>query len=78
MIIEKVTRRPIVENFSERLFKPPRNEQEQCPGTSTDLPSPHYWSGISTQADPNGTIKNATNWKSIVAFTAGRSSLDPG
>ena len=77
MIIEKVTGRPIVENFSERLFKPLGMNQSSVPGTSTDLPSP-YWSGISTQADPNGTIKNATNWNPSFAFTAGEviSTLD--
>ncbi len=70
MIIEKVTGRPIVENFQQRLFNPLGMSQSSVPGMSNDLPSP-YLSGISTQADPNGTLKNATNWSPSFAFTAG-------
>ena len=70
MVIEKVTGKSIAENFQQRLLTPLAMNQTSIPGTSTELPAP-FLSGISTQADPEGTIKNATNWNPSLAFTAG-------
>ena len=77
MVIEKVTGQSIEENFQQRLLAPLGMDQTSVPGTSTDLPEP-YLSGISEQADPQGKVKNATNWNPSFALTAGEviSTLD--
>lgn len=77
MIIEKVTGKSIADNFSERLYTPLGMTQTSVPGTSTEMPTP-FLSGISTQTNPDGTIKDATNWNPSFAFTAGEviSTLD--
>ena len=77
MVIEKVTGKSVAQNFQERLFTPLGMSQTSMPGGSTQLPEP-FLSGISTQTNPEGTIKNATNWNPSLAFTAGEaiSTLD--
>ncbi|MFN8126321.1 MAG: serine hydrolase domain-containing protein [Candidatus Nanopelagicales bacterium] len=70
MVIEKVTGKSIADNFNERLLTPLGMTQTSLPGKSTELPSP-FLSGISEQADPLGTVKDATNWNPSFAFTAG-------
>ena len=77
LVIEKVTGKSIADNFDERLFTPLGMSETSVPGDSTELPAP-YLSGISTQADPEGTVKDATNWNPSLAFTAGEaiSTLD--
>lgn len=77
MVIEKVTGMSIADNFGQRLLTPLGMSQTTVPGTSTDLPAP-FLSGISEQADPLGTVKDATNWNPSFANTAGEviSTLD--
>lgn len=77
MVIEKVTGKTIADNFGERLLTPLGMTQTSVPGTSTVLPEP-FLSGVSTQTNPEGTIKDATNWNPSLAFTAGEviSTLD--
>ena len=77
MVIEKVTGKSIAQNFQDRLFTPLGMTHTTLPGTSTALPDP-YLSGISTQTNPENTVKNATNWNPSLAYTAGEaiSTLD--
>lgn len=70
MIIEQVTGKSIADNFQERVFTPLGLDQTSVPGSSTTIPSP-FLSGVSEQADPDGTVKDATNWNPSFAFTAG-------
>ncbi|MEI8080483.1 MAG: serine hydrolase domain-containing protein [Actinomycetes bacterium] len=77
MIIEKVTGQQIGPVFKARILDPLKMSQTSVPGTSSAIPTP-YLSGTSTQTNPEGTVKNATNWSPTLAFTAGEviSTLD--
>ncbi|MEI6621621.1 MAG: serine hydrolase domain-containing protein [Actinomycetes bacterium] len=77
MIIEKVTGQQIAPVFKARILDPLRMGQTSVPGSSSAIPTP-YLSGASTQTNPEGTLKNATNWSPTLAFTAGEviSTLD--
>lgn len=77
MVIEQVTGQSMSEMLTEGIFKPLGLEQTTFPGTSAEIASPHL-SGITEQGDPEGEVKNATDWNPSWGFTAGEmiSTLD--
>lgn len=77
MVIEKVTDLSLADNFQERIFTPLQMTSTSTPDTSSKLPRP-YFSGISDQTDPEGKVKNATDWSPTFANAAGEviSTLD--
>ncbi|NQU37486.1 MAG: beta-lactamase family protein [Actinobacteria bacterium] len=77
MVIEQVTGESISANFQDRLFGPLGMNSSSVPAESLEIPAP-FLSGVSDQADPEGVVKNATNWSPTLAFTAGEviSTLD--
>ena len=70
MVIEKVTGKSIADVYKERILDPLKLSQTSVPGNSPEIPAP-FLSGTSTQANPIGEVKNATNWSPTLAFTAG-------
>lgn len=77
MVIEKVTGEPFAETLRAGLLEPLGLTQTSFPFQSAELPQPHL-DGITTQTDPEGTIKDATDFNPSWGFTAGAmiSTLD--
>lgn len=77
MVIEKVTSKSISEVFTEGIFEPLGLSQTSFPGTSAEIPNTHL-RGITEQGNPEGEIKDATDWNPSWGFTAGEmiSTLD--
>lgn len=77
MVIEKVTGRSMSEVLTDGILGPLGMTGTSFPGDSSELPAPHL-SGVTTQGDPEGEIKDATYWSPTYAFTAGEmiSTLD--
>jgi CubicO group peptidase (beta-lactamase class C family) len=61
MVIEKVTGRPFADVLQEGILGPLGLAQTSFPADSPALPSPHL-DGITEQADPEGQVKDATNF----------------
>ncbi|MGB5015613.1 MAG: serine hydrolase domain-containing protein [Candidatus Nanopelagicales bacterium] len=77
MVIEKVTGKPFADSLKSGITEPLGLTQTSFPAGSPDLPEP-YLSGTTKQGEPEGTVKNATNWNPSWGFTAGAmiSTLD--
>lgn len=77
MVIEKVMGRPFADVLQEGILGPLGLAQTSFPADSPALPSPHL-DGITEQADPEGQVKDATNFNPSWGFTSGAmiSSLD--
>ncbi|MEI8083947.1 MAG: serine hydrolase domain-containing protein, partial [Actinomycetes bacterium] len=70
MAIQNVTGKPIENVFQQGIFVPLGLTGTSFPGVSAALPSP-YLSGVTEQGNPEGTVKDATNWNPSWGFTAG-------
>lgn len=77
MVIEKVTGKPFAEVLKAGILDPLGLTQTSFPGDSNALPSPHL-DGITEQTDPDGQVKDATNFNPSWGFTSGAmiSTLD--
>lgn len=77
MVVEKVTGEPFADVLRTELLDPLGMPQTSFPTDSPDLPDP-YWEGITVQTDPEGEVKDATNFNPSWGFTAGAmiSTLD--
>ncbi len=70
MVVEQVTGKSIEDVMQEKIFGPLKMANSVFPGESADIGSPHL-SGITEQADPEGEVKDATDWNPSWGFTAG-------
>lgn len=77
MVIEQVTGKPFAEVLKAGILDPLGLTQTSFPGDSPVLPSPHL-DGITVQTDPEGEVKDATDFNPSWGFTSGAmiSTLD--
>lgn len=77
LVIEEVTGQPFAEVLQTELLDPLGLPETSFPTDSPAIPEP-YWEGITEQMDPEGEVKNATNFNPSWGFTAGAmiSTLD--
>ena len=68
MVIEKVTGQPMAQVYRTNLLEPLGMSQTSFPGSSPELPQPHL-GGVTNQ--PDGVVRNATDWNPSWTFTAG-------
>lgn len=70
MVIEQQTGRPFAQVLKDNILGPLGLSQTLSPGASNALPNPH-WRGITLQANPDGVVKDATDWNPSWGFSAG-------
>lgn len=70
ILIEQQTGRPFAQALQENILNPLHLSGTLSPGASRAFPDPH-WRGITIQADPDGVIKDATDWNPSWGFSAG-------
>lgn len=77
MVIEQVTGKPFAEVLKAGILDPLGLTETSFPGDSNALPTPHL-DGITEQTDPDGEVKNATDFNPSWGFTSGAmiSTLD--
>lgn len=68
MVIEKVTGQPMAQVYRSNLLEPLGMSQTSFPGSSPALPQPHL-DGVTNQ--PDGTVRDATDWNPSWTSTAG-------
>ncbi len=70
MVIEKMTGKPFAQVLKENILVPLGMPQTLSPGSSNALQAP-YLRGVTLQAYPEDTIKDATDWNPSWGFSAG-------
>ena len=70
MVIELRTRKPFAQVLKENILVPLGMTRTLSPGQSNALPAP-YMRGVTLQAYPEDTIKDATEWNPSWGFSAG-------
>lgn len=76
LVVEQVTQRPYAQALQEHILGPLGLAHTLAPSSSV-LPDPH-WRGVTLQGDPEGVLKDPTDWNPSWAFSAGNmiSTLD--
>lgn len=69
LVVEQMTRLSFADALQQQILGP-LGLRQTLAAASTAFPDPH-WRGITTQGDPEGVIKDPTDWNPSWAFSAG-------